>query len=105
VLISVPIFMEGRSPTSHWRKFVSRFSKRARIFSAASFLSTAYHQSVVLQTDEDCRHISRLDNDGVSKCHSIRWEMFFYPSEGGGGGRTEQKQREVIFTDEIALRG
>jgi hypothetical protein len=72
---SAPSFIRGKSVVSHPRKFASRFSKRARILSAAIFLSTGYHQSVVLQPDENCQHIPRLDNNGVSKCESVRREV------------------------------
>src|ERR1700693_2163059 len=64
---SVPIFIRGRSLTSQPRKVAILRSKRARIFSAASFLSTGHHQSVVLQSDENCPHVPRLDDNGLTE--------------------------------------
>jgi hypothetical protein len=75
----VPNFIRGRFPISHPRKVASRFSKRARIFSAASFLSTARRQSGVLNTIEDGPDIPMLYDYGVTKPLNVFGEVFFDP--------------------------
>jgi hypothetical protein len=57
----------------------SLFSKRARIFSAASFLSTARRQSGVLNTIEGGPDISMLGDYGVAEPLGIFGEVFFDP--------------------------
>src|SRR5437660_2429587 len=97
--------MECKSPTSQPSKRAIRPSKSARIFSAASFLSTAYHQSVVLQPDEDRPNAPMVYGYGVSKCDSVRREVFFYASEGGGRDGAKQEDGRVVLADEIGLGG
>src|SRR6267378_8314715 len=97
VCISVPNFIRGRSPASQPRKVASLFSKRARIFSAASFLSTAYHQSVVLQPGEDCPDAPMVYGYGVSKCDSVRREVRLNPIERSGRNGTEEKYGAVVL--------
>jgi len=101
VLISVPIFLEGRSPASHPRRFASRFSKRVRIFSVASFLSTAHHQSVVLNSIEDGPHIPMLDDYGVAEPLGIFGEVLFDPGVCVLREGKKQEQRTMILTAEI----
>jgi len=41
----------------------------------------------------------------VSKCDSIRREIFFYPVETCGGSGAKQEDGTVVFTNEIGLCG
>jgi len=42
-----------------------------------------------------------IDGYCVSKCDSIRRKVFFYPSEGSGRNRTEEKYGAVVLTEKI----
>jgi hypothetical protein len=70
VLISVPIFMEGRSPTSHPRKFASRFLNVPR-FSPRRFSYPRLAAIRVLNTIENGPDIPMLDDYGITKPLSI----------------------------------
>jgi hypothetical protein len=61
----------------------------------------AYHQSVTLQTGENCPNAPMVDCDGVSKCDSVRREVFFYPRESRGRNGTEEKYGAVFLTEEV----
>ena len=100
MLISVSIFIRGRSPTSQARKVASRLSKRARILSAAIFLSTG-HQSGVLNAIEDGPDIPMLDDYGVTEPLGIFGEVFFDPGMGGLGERKQQEERTAILAAEV----
>src|SRR6266851_1305019 len=54
-----------------------------------------------LVTQRGLPHIPRLHNDSISKCDSIRWKVFLYPSEGSGRNGTEEKYGAVILTEKI----
>src|ERR1700730_1867070 len=94
---SVPIFIRGRSPTSQPRKVAILRSMRARILSAASFLSTGHHQPVVLQPQQDDPDVLRFNHDGVSKCDPIWWKIFLNPHLGGSTARNQQEQTSVVL--------
>src|SRR5260370_40997383 len=79
VWTSVPNFIRGTSCSSQPRKVASLFSKRVRIFSAASFLSTARRQSGVLNTTEDGPDIPMFDDYRVAEPLGIFGEVFFDP--------------------------
>src|SRR6266478_9363232 len=101
VWTSVPNFNRGRSPASQPKKVASRLSKRARIFSAASFLSTGHHQPVVLQPGEDCPNTPMVYGDSISECEPIRREVFFYPRESSGRDGAKQEDGRVVLTEKI----
>jgi len=42
-----------------------------------------------------------IDGYCVSKCDSIRWEMFFYPRECGGRDGAKQEYGTVVLTEKI----
>jgi len=42
-----------------------------------------------------------IDGYCVSKCDSIRWEMFFYPRESGGRDGAKQEYGTVVLTEKI----
>src|SRR6266852_3419331 len=92
VWTSVPIFNRGSSSSSHPRKVASLFSKRARILSAAIFLSTARRQSGVLNTIEDSPDIPMLDDYGVTKPLCVFGEVFFDPGMSRRSEGKKQKQ-------------
>jgi hypothetical protein len=79
----------------------SLFSKRARIFSAASFLSTARRQSGVLNNIQDGPDVPMLDDYGVAEPLGIFGEVFFDPGVCVLSEGKKQKQRTVILTAEI----
>jgi len=48
-----------------------------------------------------CPNAPMIDGDCVSKCDSIRWEMFFYPRESGGRDGAKQEYGTVVLTEKI----
>jgi hypothetical protein len=41
----------------------------------------------------------------ISKCDSVRWEVFFYPNKGGERDGAKQEDRKMVLADKIGLRG
>src|SRR5713226_7957983 len=64
VWTSVPNFILGSSRSSQPRKVASLFSKRARIFSAASFLFTGHRHPIVANSFDDVRDVAVFDYNG-----------------------------------------
>src|SRR6266403_328098 len=107
VWTSVPNFILGSSRSSQPRKVESLFSKRARIFSAASLLSTT-HQSflrVVFGWRENPGHPWKRNKALVcSLCHwnfhpfSVSGDHCLDPCAGRKAGHAERTVEEVAVT-------
>src|SRR6266513_4819304 len=58
-------------------------------------------EMLIIYGRRTCPNAPMIDGYCVSKCDSIRWEMFFYPRESGGRDGAKQEHGTVVLTEKI----